>query len=67
MIIFKISKNLTKENQFSKIIWINLKIIFITKNLKMERIITMSIKQLKKKIKLIKSMIAHAQTRTEIN
>jgi len=67
MIIFKISKNLTKENQISKVIWINLKIIFIPKNLKMERIIAMSIKLLKKKIILIKSMIAHAKTRTEIN
>jgi len=67
MIIFKISKNLTKETQFSKVIWINLKIICIPKNFKTEKIINMIIKLPQKKIILIKSMIAHAKTRTEIN
>ena len=67
MIIFKISKNLTKETQFSKVIWINLKTICIPKNFKTEKIINMIIKLLQKKIILIKSMIAHAKTCKEIN
>jgi hypothetical protein len=67
MIIFKISKNLTKETKLSKVIWINLKTICIPKNFKTEKIINMIIKLLKKKIILIKSMIAQAKTCKEIN
>ena len=67
MIIFKISKNLTKETKLSKVIWINLKTICIPKNSKTEKIINMIIKLLQKKITLIKSMIAHAKTCKEIN